>query len=98
MKLRYWLPGALALTATLGLREVSRSIGAPPEPATPAKEQAAASFTKDIVPFLTKHCYPCHGNGKKRADLALDKYPDEEAVQKDRKVWENVLHMLRAGE
>jgi hypothetical protein len=98
MKSRALLLGALVLTAVPGLREASRSTGAPPEPASPAKEPAAVSFAKDVVPFLTKHCYACHGNGKKRADLALDKYQNEEAVQKDRQVWENVLHMLRGGE
>jgi mono/diheme cytochrome c family protein len=98
MKSRALLLGALALVIVPGLREASRGSGAPPESAAAAKGTAAVSFTKDVVPFLTKHCYACHGNGKKRAGLELDKYANEEAVQKDRNVWENVLHMLRSGE
>jgi hypothetical protein len=92
------LLSALALAVVPGLRETSRGRGAPPESAAPAKDQAAVSFAKDVVPFLSKHCYTCHGNGKKRAGLALDKYQNDEAVLKDRNVWDNVLNMLRSGE
>ncbi|MCI0456790.1 MAG: DUF1587 domain-containing protein, partial [Gemmataceae bacterium] len=98
MKLCYFLFGALALTAVLGPRGASHSPGAPATPAPPATEQAVIRFAKDVGPFLTQHCYACHGNGKKRAGLALDQYKDDQAVQKDRKVWENVLHMVRSGE
>ncbi len=93
MKLRALLLGVLALGIVPGLREASRGNGAPP---TPGKSQP--NFTKDVVPFLAKHCYACHGNGKKRGGLELDKYQSEAALQKDRHVWENVLHMLRSGE
>lgn len=29
-------------------------------------------FVKDIQPLLTKHCYPCHGPEKQKADLRWD--------------------------
>ncbi len=95
MKLRYLLPGALALTAVVGLQRASLGTGAPAD--QPAKEPAA-SFKNDVLPFLSKHCFACHGNGKKRAGLSLDQFTDDESVQKDRKLWENVLYMLRGGE
>ena len=98
MNPRYLLFGLLAPVALLFFQDTPRSTSAPPPPAASAKDQPAASFTKDVVPFLTKHCYPCHGNGKKSGDLALDKYQDEPAIQKDRKVWDNVLEMVRSGE
>ncbi|MCI0642955.1 MAG: hypothetical protein L0Y70_28130, partial [Gemmataceae bacterium] len=45
---------------------------------TPAGEssslQGKASFAKDILPFLTKHCFHCHGNGKKSGGITLDKF------------------------
>lgn len=87
MKLRFLLFGAIGLIATLGLGHTM-----------PADDQPAATFARDVLPFLTKHCYACHGNGKKKADLALDKFKDDESVQKDRKTWENVLFMIKTGE
>lgn len=53
---------------------------------------------KDSIPFLAKHCYSCHGGGKAKGDLTLDADRDEQAVEKNRRVWENVLEMVRAGE
>jgi hypothetical protein len=62
------------------------------------KEQASADFAKDVVPFLAKNCFACHGNGKKRGDVALDGYKSIEAVQEDRDLWESVLEMVRSGQ
>jgi len=89
--------GTLALAVVLG------SSGAlPPDKPhaslPPAKEASAPSFAKDVAPFLTKHCHSCHGGGKNRGDLTLDKYQDEQAIVKDREVWENVIEMVRTGE
>ena len=59
---------------------------------------AAPTYAKNVRPLLDKYCYSCHGNGKKKADLALDAYPDEASISKDRKVWEKVLHQVRTRE
>ncbi len=95
--MRCVLPGLLALTAGFSLSGAGSNSGAPPASEAPARAPAP-TFTKDVVPFLAKHCYACHGNGKHRGDLSLDKYKDDEALQKDRKVWDNVLQMIRNGE
>jgi hypothetical protein len=57
-----------------------------------------ATFDKDLLPFLKSHCFHCHGNGKAEADLTLDRFKDGESVLKDRKLWDNVAHMVRSGE
>src|SRR5262249_33206784 len=98
MKLRHLLSSAVALAAVLGSWEASHGTGAPSGPAAPAKDPTAVTFAKDVIPFLTKHCHACHGNGKNRGDGALEKSRDDESVQKDRKLWESVLHMVRTGE
>src|SRR5262249_20715570 len=69
-----------------------------PEPADDAAN--GPTYARDVLPFLKAHCFHCHGDaaGKNKADLALDKFNDDLSVQQDRKVWDNVLHMLRAGE
>lgn len=79
----------LGLTSVLALAdEPARKVDAPP------------TFVNDVLPFLKAHCFHCHGteDGKNKADLTLSKYADDLSVQQDRKVWDNVLHQLRAGE
>ena len=63
-------------------------------------KEVVPTFKTDVLPFLEAHCFDCHGtkDGNNKADLKLSKYADDEAVQQDRKVWDNVLHMLRSGE
>ncbi|HEY7310825.1 MAG TPA: DUF1592 domain-containing protein [Gemmataceae bacterium] len=97
MTLRYSLLGAFALALVVACWDFSSTRGAPPPSAAP-KKQPNASFVRDVVPFLRQHCYRCHGNGKSRGDLTLDKYKDDESIVKDRKVWENVVQMVRGGE
>src|SRR6058998_1441766 len=69
-------------------------------PARKPGEAAPPTFAKDVLPFLKAHCFHCHGteDGKNKADLTLSNYTDDLSVQQDRKVWDNVLHMLRVGE
>jgi len=82
--------------------------GATPVPAAdgkPAKDDALAAATapvvmgpldykKDVKPLLESYCYKCHGNGKKKGNLALD---DVVALQ-DQKTWRHVLENMRTGE
>jgi hypothetical protein len=63
-----------------------------------ADSATAADFARDVVPFLAKHCYHCHGGDKRQGDLALDGYSNNEAVQRERKVWLKVSEMVRSGE
>ncbi len=58
----------------------------------------AADFTKDGVAFLQKHCVACHGEKKKSADVALHAIADESALLQNRKLFQNVLRVLAAGE
>src|SRR5207237_5150593 len=90
--------------ASLGLLILAISVSA----AALAQDSAARklddnsppTFARDVLPFLKAHCFHCHGkeDGENKADLTLSKYTDDLSVQQDRKVWDNVLHMLRAGE
>ncbi|HEX5499478.1 MAG TPA: DUF1587 domain-containing protein, partial [Thermomicrobiales bacterium] len=66
--------------------------------AEPAADPALAeAFAGQVKPFLKKYCTHCHGGEKPKADLALDKYLDQAAAAKDRKVWEHVLENVRDG-
>lgn len=55
-------------------------------------------FQKEVLPFLAKNCFGCHGNGESKADLSLDKYKDDLSLIKDRKVWDNVVNILEKHE
>ena len=86
MKASFPLLAVFALTAMAGL---SAALG---QEVTPQNQTHSlpSSFVKEVLPFLTRHCYACHGNGKKRGEVSLDPYKDELSLQKDRKVWANV--------
>ncbi|VTR94475.1 Uncharacterized protein OS=Singulisphaera acidiphila (strain ATCC BAA-1392 / DSM 18658 / VKM B-2454 / MOB10) GN=Sinac_5962 PE=4 SV=1: Cytochrome_CBB3: PSD3: PSD5: PSD4: PSCyt3: PSD2 [Gemmata massiliana] len=92
---------ALALVLIPCACLVSR--GDPPTPASaPAKGSDAkpAAYQKDVLPFLKAHCLDCHGagKGKPKADLSFAKYTDDASLVADRKVWDNVQHMIKSRE
>src|SRR5689334_10865664 len=69
----------------------------PPQPAAD-KPAPANEFTKDVRPFVEKHCVSCHNPQKKKADLDLKVYGDELSVVKNRTVWLAVAKMVQTGE
>ena len=66
--------------------------------AKPAGAGPAVNFARDVEPVMATYCYKCHGNGKKKGGLALDKWASPEAVVQDQKTWKHVLEVLRTGE
>lgn len=59
----------------------------------PANSALPASFSRQVRPILEKYCYECHGHGKKKGNLALDRYKGEEVLT-DRKTWTAVLDQV----
>jgi hypothetical protein len=98
MRLRLLGLSGIGLAALLGLSEASRGADASPAPAVPPKDHAADGFAADVVPFLAKHCYACHGDAKPRADLSLQQYQNEQAAAEDPDTWEMVLDMIQTGQ
>src|SRR4030095_346750 len=47
------------------------------------KNEPKLSYQKDIQPLLSQYCFGCHGNGKKKGDVALDAYKNEASITKD---------------
>jgi len=70
----------------------------PKAPAAAAPVDKGVVFHQTIDPLLTKYCYECHGQGKHEGDVALDTYPDVQAIEKETKVWQAVSHHLRSGQ
>jgi hypothetical protein len=90
--MRLWL----VLPAVLPLTVLSWAGGDPPAADKPPPDEP--DF-KSIAPtFLAKHCVSCHGPDKKRGGIALHTFQDEQALQKDRKLWYAVLRQVSTGE
>lgn len=55
---------------------------------------AETSFQKEIMPFVTKHCYSCHGNGEAMGDFSLEEFKDAKALHKGPEHWDRIIEML----
>ncbi|MGE0608690.1 MAG: DUF1592 domain-containing protein [Pirellulales bacterium] len=58
----------------------------------------APDFARVGRPFLEAHCLSCHGEQDAKAELSLAEFRDPLSVVRKRKVWDNVLKMVQAGE
>jgi hypothetical protein len=65
---------------------------------SPAFAASGDAFSKQIQPILQQYCYDCHGNGKAKGDLSLEKYKTLESIRGNRKTWEMVLRNVKSGE
>ena len=81
-------PAPVAKDAKDATREVVAEIANIPTP----------DFAGDVKPLLETYCYKCHGNGKKKGNLALDGFPSMEASIRDQKTWSHVLENVRIGD
>jgi hypothetical protein len=72
----------------LSLSTLSPVIAAPPE----------RSYEKLVRPFLSQHCFDCHGEAVQERDLRLDTVPARFTADAAGPVWEKVLRRLKAGE
>ena len=88
---------AIVLAALLAPWGIS-SADEPPARLAPARAPSSTSFEKEVIPFLARHCCSCHGGGKSKGELALDKYRNVKELLKDREVWETATDMVRTGE
>ncbi|MFO0825566.1 MAG: DUF1592 domain-containing protein [Gemmataceae bacterium] len=65
---------------------------------TPAQPKAEPTYKTDGAAFVKKHCISCHSGPKPKADFSLDQFTDDASILKDRKAWNRVLDVLKAGE
>ena len=55
-------------------------------------------FRSKVQPFLQQNCYKCHGNGKHKGDVALDKFTSFASIQGDLDTWQSVHDELEQHE
>ncbi len=63
-----------------------------------AAPDAAPDFAKHGRPFLETYCIQCHSGDRPKAELSLDGFRDAASIIRQRKMWEQALHMINAGE
>ena len=85
------------LGAGLGLCGIVGRL-APVAAAEASTPVASASSYAPIEAYLKAHCLECHNEKVQKGDLALHLYHDEASVLRDRKVFEDVLEKVHAGE
>jgi hypothetical protein len=56
------------------------------------------SYSEHVTPLLKQYCFDCHGNGKSKGELALDKWTDEKEALADSKTWQRVTEMIQGHE
>ena len=89
----------VAAVVALGLATVGRSptvIAATPT-AGPVPAPAPFQFST-VENFLQGHCVECHNAKTQKGDISLHQFHDEASVLKDRKLLEDALEKVRAGE
>jgi hypothetical protein len=104
MKPRHLLALALVPVGWLLLRgdgpqsQADDSPVAPPPRLKGAGDANHSAYQKDILPFLKRYCFSCHSGAKPKAEMSFEKFTDDASLVTDRKVWDNVRHMLQARE
>ncbi|MFO0917525.1 MAG: DUF1592 domain-containing protein [Planctomycetaceae bacterium] len=54
-------------------------------------------FGDEVLPILRQHCGQCHTGDDAQAGFALDQFPDEQSLLKQRKTWEKLTKLVSTG-
>jgi len=57
----------------------------------------ATSYSKDVLPVLTKYCGGCHSGKDATAGISVSKFKSEADVKKDLATWEKISKNLGSG-
>ena len=57
-----------------------------------------ADFDKTVLPFLTQHCFRCHGEDKQKGELRVDTLSRDFAAGGSAGHWGDVMYRISAGE
>ena len=62
-----------------------------------ARPQAAERFHREIEPLLTKYCYDCHGEGKRKGKVAFDEFSSDADILSQTHLWSAALKNVRTS-
>jgi hypothetical protein len=94
MRFRWMLVAALAWPAVAGGWPGRAAEGVEAKSAP----QRQAEFAGRVEPFIKQFCHKCHAGSEPEADVHLDRVRQAADFVRERKTWQKVLAMLRAGE
>ena len=69
----------------------------PSQPPGAQSADAVASYRKEVLPILQEHCFSCHGDGNKKANISFDTFKSDEELVGKRELWHAVLKNTRAS-
>ena len=52
---------------------------------------APDAYSTQVLPVLKQYCWDCHGDGKDKGDLNLDRFTTPASILKEPKVWADML-------
>ncbi|MFT7486895.1 MAG: hypothetical protein ACI9F9_002752 [Candidatus Paceibacteria bacterium] len=87
---RFFLLGSLSLATLVGPSLVP--------PTTRHPGGLVSDFSREVVPFLKKHCYSCHGGGKHKGGLKLDQLNEDFSDPAGVDEWLEVVEQLGTGQ
>ncbi len=56
----------------------------------------AASFEREVAPFVKKYCEGCHGAKLASADIAFHTFTTQQSVTQNRRLWERLVKNLQS--
>lgn len=59
--------------------------------------ELSEKFTRDVVPFVAKHCGDCHDKDEPQAGIALTADVSAQGIVPKRETWEKVLDLVTSG-
>lgn len=59
---------------------------------------AEATYSEDVIPFLTTYCAKCHGGEKTKGGVNFVEMESQESAKADFETWEIAVELLREGE
>ena len=61
-------------------------------------QAGADESLKKLTPFLSQHCFECHGAEKQKGDIRLDTLGRDLTNHANLEIWQGVLDQLNLGE
>jgi hypothetical protein len=90
------IPGRIAVPSHAAVESATNPTG-PARPAVPLPADLfEARYVREVQPMVQKYCFGCHGNGKHKGDVSLEKFTTFAAIQSDRPTWENIADQLES--